>query len=385
MRKLRSKDWLRGKSLLLRTKLLLTLMFLVFVQTFSFAQEKNISGQVTAETGELLPGVSIVVKGTTHGTVTNIDGKFNISTDANSVLLFSFIGFTAQELEVAGKSVINVVLVEDAESLDEVVVIGYGTQSRATLTTSISKMDEKVLENVPFANAASALQGSLAGVRVQTTSGQPGATPRIIMRGGTSINKPDGATPLYIIDGMLRDDMTGLNSSDIESIQVLKDAAATAIYGSRASNGVVIVITKSGKAGKPKINYSMTAGISSLGKSYDMASARDYIYYGRLGVAATGEKHPERLSRLDLPVGYGTGNNLENNTGFTTQYLQPGYNDHKLQEGWESMPDPIDPSKTIIFKETDWQDKLFRTAITTNHHLSFSGGNELGTYDMMVT
>lgn len=373
------------KERLGKAKFFLSLIIFLCLQTFAFAQGVAVKGHITTDAGVPLPSVTVIEKGTTNGAISDLDGNYAITVKKGSVLVFSMIGFTSNEKTVPGAGELNVVLVENVESLDEVVVVGYGSQSRATLTTSISKLDEKVLENVPFANAASSLQGALSGVRVQTVSGQPGATPRIILRGGTSINNPNGATPLYIIDGILRDNMSDLNSSDIESIQVLKDAAATAIYGSRASNGVVIVTTKTGKgAGKPKISYSMTAGVATLGKSYDMVSAEDYIYYGRLGIAATGEKHPERLSRLNMPIGAGVGNNIENNTGFTTQYLQPGYNDHKLNEGWSSMVDPLDPSKTIIFKNTDWTDKLFRTAVTTNHHLSFSGSTEKANYDLSV-
>ena len=349
------------------------------------AQEVLIQGTVTTSQSEPLPGVNIGVKGTSNGTISDINGNYQITANQGDVLVFSFIGFEAQQIEVTDATQINIILIEDTEDIDEVVVVGYGKQSRATLTTSISKLDTKVLENVPYTNAASALQGNISGLRVQTTSGQPGATPRIILRGGTSINDPNGATPLYIIDGIMRDDMSDLNSSDIETLQVLKDAAATAIYGSRASNGVIIITTKTGSgAGKPKITYSMTAGVANLAKEYDMVGAEDYIYYGRLGVAATGEKHPERLSRLGLPVGYGIGNNLENNTGFTTQYLQAGYNDHKLNEGWSSMVDPINPNETIIFQETNWTDKLFRTAHTQNHHLAFSGSTEKASYDMSI-
>ena len=348
-----------------------------------YGQQTTVTGTISDANGQPLPGANVLVKGTTSGTQSDFDGNYSIDADVEDVLVYSYLGFTTQEVPVANQSVINIILTEDASILDEVVVVGYGSQSRETLTSSISKLDNKVLENVPFSNATQALQGTVAGVRAQNTSGQPGAASRIIIRGGTSIDDPNGAGPLYIIDGIIRDDMNDLNSADIESVQVLKDAAAASIYGSRASNGVVIVTTGTGK-GKPRISYNITTGLSQIRKTYDLVSARDYIYYGRLGIAATGEKHPERLSRLDLPVGAGIGNDLTNNTGFTTQYLQPGVNDFKLNEGWESMPDPIDPTRTIIFKGTDWQDKLFRTGLTTNHHLSFSGSTELAEYELSI-
>src|SRR5690606_11661267 len=191
--------------------------------------------------------------------------------------------------------------------VDEVVVIGYGTQSRETLTTSISKLDKKVLENVPFANVASALQGTLPGVRVQSTSGQPGAAPRVIVRGGTSINNPNGATPLYIVDGILRSDINNINSNDIESLQVLKDAASTAIYGARGANGVVLITTKSGKEGRVQVEYGYDRGFANLQEKFDLLGGRDYIYFQRLGIAARANQDPGQLTKLGLATSGGAG------------------------------------------------------------------------------
>src|SRR5690606_27604075 len=151
----------------------------------------------------------------------DVKGNFSLEVPSgDAVLVFSSIGFKSQEISLNGQNVINLALSPDVQSLNEVVVVGYGEQSRARLTTSISKLDTEVLENVPFANLASALQGSIAGLRVTTTTGMPGASPRIIIRGGTSINNPNGAAPLYIIDGVIRDNMDDINQADIESIQV---------------------------------------------------------------------------------------------------------------------------------------------------------------------
>lgn len=362
----------------------LTSIFLFTLTLNVFGQEQTVTGTVTAqETGETLPGVNVVIKGTTSGTSTDQNGDYEITVPDGATLIFSAIGFETKEIIVGTQTTIDVVLAPSIAQLEEMVVIGYGEQSRATLTSSVSKMDTSALKNVPFTNVASALQGTVSGLRVQTTSGQPGQAPRVIMRGGTSISNPNGAAPLYIIDGVKKNNLNDINANDIESIQVLKDAASTAIYGSRASNGVIIVETKSGKRGDVQITYSSSLQTSQLGKRYSLGSAREYIKFGRLGIAATGEKHPGFLSRLDLPIGFGTGNDLTNNTAFTTQYLTPE-NEHKLNEGWESMPDPLDPSKTIIFKATDWQDKLFRAALTQNHYLSASGGSDLATYRVGV-
>ena len=227
----------------------------------------DVTGVVQDKAGEPVIGATVVEKDNpTHGTITDLDGRFELrGVPKNAVLQFSFVGMQAKEVAVNGKKIFNVIL-EPNTVLDEVVVVGYGTQSRATLTTSVSKMDTKALESVPYSNLVTALQGTVSGVRVQSTTGQPGANPRIIVRGGTSINSPDGADPIYIVDGVIRNDIDGINSDDIESMQVLKDAASTAIYGARGSNGVVLITTKTGKAGKTSVTYKYDLTLSQVGK-----------------------------------------------------------------------------------------------------------------------
>lgn len=362
---------------------LLPVVFMCLCGYATFSQTTSIvSGKVVDEQNDVLPGVNIQVKGTTTGGNTDANGHYSISIPSGGSLIFSFIGYQSQDVPVGNRSVINVTLKADIAVLKEVLVVGYGTQSRETLTTSISKLDNKVLENVPYANAASALQGTISGVRVQSTSGQPGSAPRVIVRGGTSINNPNGASPLYIIDGVIRKDMNDVNSDDIESMQVLKDAASTSIYGARGSNGVVIITTKNGKAGQTRISYSYDLTTSKPGKLFEMANARDYLTINRLGVFGAA-KFGDYTSRLTLPMGYGTGNDLTNNTAFTTQYLT-GANEHKLKEGWQSMPDPADPSKTLIFQDTDFQALLYQTGISHNHNLAVSGGTEKATFNAGV-
>ncbi len=369
-----------GKARSLLCKGFLSMVFAVFAVP-AFAQTL-ISGTVKNIDGEPLPGVTVRVKGKSiSATSTDREGNYRISVPSgNQTLIFSSIGFQEQELSIRGRAVINVVLEARSTLLDDVVVVGYGKQSRQTITTSISKLDTRVLENIPYSNAASALQGTLPGVRVQATTGQPGAAPRIIVRGGTSINNPNGAAPLYIVDGVFRNGMDDINSDDIESIQVLKDAAATAIYGARASNGVVIIVTKSGKSGRIAIQYGYDLSLSSMDIGYKPLSAKDFVYFQRLGIANTGERSPADLIRLSDATSVGTGNNLSNQTAYTTQYLTPE-NQYKLNEGWESVPDPVDPSKTIIFKNTDWQDILFRTGVSHNHNIAVSGGSERATFN----
>lgn len=358
------------------------IILLLLLVSFNAMAQESVNGTVKDSNGFFIPGVSVKHIPTNITTTTNEEGRFFIDIPKlDGTLSFSYVGMVTQEVSVSNKREINIVLNNTVSDLDEVVIVGYGKQSRETVTSSISKLDDSVLENIPFTNAASAMQGTLSGVQVQSTSGQPGSAPRIIIRGGTSINNPNGASPMYIIDGIIRDNMDDISSEDIESLQVLKDAASTAIYGARASNGVVILTTKSGSSGKTTVKYSSSLTTSTAGKVYDLANAEEYIYFNRIGTKDIADiMNPGAIGRLSLPIGYGTGNDLTNNTAFTTQYLTD-QNKHKLNEGWKSMIDPIDPSKTIIFQDTDWQDMIYRTATSINNHLGISGGSEKATFN----
>jgi len=348
---------------------------------------KTVTGTVKDQSGMPLPGVTVRIKGTTTAVASNTDGKFKITVpDESSILVFTFVGYRTQEIAVSGKSTIDITLLEDAAKLNEVVVIGYGSQSREKLTTSVSKLDARVLDNVTFTNVGSALEGNISGLQVQSSGGgQPGATPRIVLRGGTSINNPNNANPLYIVDGVIRPNSTFLNdinSASIESVQVLKDAASTAIYGARGSNGVVIVTTKSGKSGQTRVSYNFNGSASNATRLQKYANAHDYIYWNRLGVVAASfyQTNPSTyLSKLGSITAYGTGNDLTNNTPYTTQYLTTA-NQHKLNEGWQSMADPTDPTQTIIYDDHDFQNTLYRTGKTNDHYLDIAGGGDKATF-----
>lgn len=348
-------------------------------------QRSGVKGKVTNASGEPIPGATVLVKGTTNGAVTDPDGNYTLTNvPENAVLIFSFVGMKSTEIAFSGQPVLDVQLLEETIGIEEVVAVGYGKQSRHTITTSISKLDNKVLENIPYTNAATALKGTLAGVRVQSTSGQPGATPRIIIRGGTSIKSPDSATPLYVIDGVTRYNMDDINQSDIESIQVLKDAASTAIYGALGSNGVVIIETKSGESGKMQVNYKYDLTFSETSRRYDLLSGKDFVYYARLGLYATAQILPTVAGQLNgTTYAGGAGNDLSKNTYSSLQFLN-SENEYKLNKGWQSIPDPLDPSKTLIFSDTDYQDMLFRTGISQNHSFSISGGSEKAKFHMGV-
>lgn len=361
----------------------IVLLLINFCSLPVFAQTK-VSGVVNDLKGVGIEGVTVTEKGTSNATTTDATGHFAISVkDGNGTLVFSHTAFQMQEVLLRNKGDLSIVMSETSSKLNEVVVVGYGKQSRDKVTTSITKLDNRTLENVPYANALSALQGAVSGVRVQSYSGQPGVAPRVIVRGGTTINNPNGSTPLYVIDGVMRSNMDDIAPDDIESLQILKDAAATSIYGARASNGVVLVTTKSGKEGMARITYSYDLNRADAGNQLrEYVSAEEYIKAQRQAIVWSGVKIPASTtqSRLTAPTGAGTGNDLTNNTAFTTQYLSPA-NEHKLQEGWKSMPDPIDPSKTLIYKETNYQDLTYQTAITHNHYLSASGGTEKVKYN----
>lgn len=363
---------------------LLLLLMLICYLDVAHAQTIHISGRVTDQTAQPLAGVTVFVKGTDIGTTTNANGEYSISlTNDTSTLVFRFLGYKNVENRIEGRHQLNVQMVQTSSKLGDVVIVGYGTQSKTLLTTSISRVDPKALENIPYSNATQALEGSVPGLTVQTTSGQPGAESRVVLRGGTSINNPNGATPLYVIDGVIRSDMNNIDAADIASITVLKDAAATAIYGARGSNGVIIVTTKSGEAGKMRINYSVNLTVSHHGRLIQYASPKDYIYYGRLSILAGAQVNPSNLTRLTLADGFGTGNDLTNGTAYTTMYLTPT-NQYLLKQGWQSLQDPVDPSKTIIYKGTDFQNLIYRTAFSQNHYLSASGGTDKATYYMGV-
>ncbi len=359
--------------------LLFFLLFFSFLQGFS---QTKISGTITDSKGTALPGVTVSVKGGSVSSSTDNNGNYSITLSKNATtLIFTSVGFTLQEVAIRGRNTVSLALEETVSKLNEVVVVGYGSQSRQKLTTAVAKLDTRVLENIIYTNVGSALQGSIAGLQVMSTGGgQPGAAPRIILRGGTSINNPNGAAPLYIVDGVIRPNgLNDINSSSIESLQVLKDAASTAIYGARGSNGVVIATTKSGKPNKTRVNYNVTGSMAEPSRLLQYANAHDYIYYNRLGVKAAGYYNASLLSRLTQANGSGTGNNLTSNTAFTTMFLTPE-NQYKLGEGWQSMPDPIDPAQTIIYDDKNYQDLIYRRAFTNDHYIDMAGGSDKGTF-----
>lgn len=362
------------------------IIYLVFLLFFSlplltFGQEKTITGTIVSASDNIpLPGATIVVKGKSLGATSDFDGKYSILANKGDILVFSYIGYTTTEITVNSQTVIDVVLAENAGVLDEVVVTGYGKQSRAKLTTSVSKLDTRILETSSRSNAGTALQGIIAGLRVTNTTGQPGATPQIVLRGGTNFNGT--GSPLILVDG-IPSSFYALNSDDIESIEVLKDAAATAIYGARSANGVILVTTKTGKVGKSSINYKYKYSVNNERNDQQYIGAEDHINYNRQSIAWFREVsgNPGAFGAfLNGNQSAGTGNNTTNDP-FTTQLLTSSNQYLLNQAGWKSIPDILNPTQEILFYDNkDVGDRIYQDSEIKDHYLSFDGGNESGTY-----
>lgn len=250
--------------------LLLAFLSMLSMQTLS---AQNITGTVVDESGIGIPGVNILVKGTSTGAVSDFDGNFSISAKSGDVLVASYIGYATQEVNVGSATTIKITLKQDLESLDEVVIVGYGTQKKSDLTGAVGTVSGKDIDNFTFTDASQALQGRVAGVSVQSTGGAPGSGANIVIRGASTFTD---IGPLFVIDGMITGSMSSVNPSDIESVSVLKDASALAIYGSRAANGVVIITTKKGTRGKINIELDASYGVQNVINTIDWANARQY-------------------------------------------------------------------------------------------------------------
>lgn len=333
----------------------------------------SVTGTVTDVMGDPLIGAGVFVKGTANGVTTDAMGRYAIKADSDAVLVFSYIGFKDGEKPVNNRSVIDITLVEDLNILDDVVVVGYGTQSRKTLTTSISKVDGEKLYGQPVSTVGDALKGKVSGLRVASNSTLAGASPRFLIRGGSSINM--GNDPIYIVDGALRDDLQGINPNDIESMEVLKDAASAAIYGARASNGVILVTTKKGNISRgPEIVFDAQVGFSAPERKWDFMSARELLAWTRPAIAniyanSSGTLAPKTW--LEGQCAWGTGNTT-NASQYTTQYLERG---GVVPEGYQWMIDPLDPSKVLIFTDTDFQSQWMSEALWHKEYIGINGGN----------
>ena len=339
----------------------LFLLVLAVTSTMAWAQG-NVSGKVVDATGEPVIGASVVVKGTTTGAVTDIDGNFSIpNVPRNANLEISYIGFKTQSISVSGKNAINVTLQEDRQMLDDVVVVGYGVQKKSDVTGAMASVSTEELNARPVNNALEALQGKAAGVDI-TTNERPGQLGSIRIRGERSLTA--GNAPLYVVDGvplMSASAIETLNPRDIETIDILKDASATAIYGSRGANGVVLVTTKQGRSGQMRIDYTGTLTVSNIVDRSPSMSAADFIDFRRW---AAYNLDPTTYAHPNSPT-------LENDKLLFDSALDGQTSRDNVLKGWAGGT--WDPSKVT---NTNWTDFVTQTAISHEHTLAVSGGTE---------
>jgi TonB-dependent starch-binding outer membrane protein SusC len=297
-------------------------------RTFVWQEQRTVSGKVTDSMGQPLPGVSIVIKGTTQGTVTDTEGEYNLTNiSPDAILVFSFVGMKTREVNVGNQRTINISMEEETIGIEEVVAVGYGTTKRGELTSSISSLDNEIIERQTVQRLEQSMQGQLAGVQIVNRSGRPGTNPVIRVRGSSTINNND---PLYVVDGIQTDNINNINPADIENISVLKDAGAT-IYGAQAANGVILITTKKGTKGLPQINLDLSYGFKEVSNYPDMMNT-------------------EQFTRI--------------------------YNESRNAAGLA----PYWDLNNLPPYDTEWLPLIFRTAPVTDNNISVSGGNENSTY-----
>lgn len=334
------KDICRKKWPALCRLSLMTTVFFLFSVIGAHAQSV-VTGSVKDGSGEPIIGATIMEKGTSNGGVTDLDGNFSIKVGDHATLVVSYVGYERQEVPVAGKSTVNIVLTESDRTIDEVVVVGYGAIAKRSVSTAISTVKGDRIAGMPTSNVAQSLVGMSSGITLQQVNGEPGAAPAIRIRGAGSINS--GNDPLYVIDGYPTTDSELFNSispTDIDDIQILKDAASSAIYGSKAGNGVIIVTTKSGRTGKSRVSFSTQIGVNQVQRYVDVLDSKDY---------------------LDMIIEARTNNGTIGNF--------PGL--LKLRESGD-------------YANTNWQDEIFRNALNYRANANVTGGNENVTYHFSV-
>lgn len=374
--------------------------FLVFFLSCvaAWSQTRRVSGKITSgEDGSPLSGVSVVIKGKSGGTQTDAAGNFSLDAASGDVFLFSYSGYSPKEVAVGASQTVNVSLSAGADKLGEVVVVGYGTQRRREFAGAASTVNPLTTKFNPSSNVGTALQGTVPGVLVQQTTGAPGSTPNIVFRGGTDF---DGSgSPLVVLDGVIVPSLYGIDMNDVESIDVLKDAASTAIYGARAANGVILVTTKKGKRGKTQVQYTVRRTsnyVRSIGDQY--LNAADYIRMNRLGIRARylADSLDGNTANVNADKGQLTGNwgwafgaTFPNPaTGlYTTQRITASNRQYLADPAWKLLVDanPFNPTLTdsILYKEIDAktrEEMVMHNTSTIEHSLNFSGANEQGSF-----
>ena len=322
-----------------RFKLILSAIFLL-IMVGVHAQNVRVTGVVSDAQGSLI-GVNVRVKGGTTGVITDMNGKYSIDVPSHATLVFSYIGYADQEQKVGNRKVINVTMSEDSKLLEEVVVVGYGYQRKSDVATSVASVKTDEMKSFPAGNVGDMLRGRVAGVNVTSSSGRPGSAPEITIRGTRSISAQN--TPLYVIDGSVSDseEFSTLSAESIESIEILKDAASQAIYGARASDGVILVTTKRGSKGKMEVNYNGYLGIQSLWRNFDFYSPEEYLMLRREAMA----NDKGIIDARELSI-------------------SEALSDDVMKEVWASG------------QFVDWEDLMLKNALYQNHDITVRGGNE---------
>ncbi|PZX53053.1 TonB-linked SusC/RagA family outer membrane protein [Algoriphagus ratkowskyi] len=335
------------------------LTFFMLLTVFGLqAQNKVISGKIIDTSGEIMPGVTIIQKGTANGTAADIDGKYSLSVPEGATLVFSFIGYSSIEKTIGSSNIIDVTMKIDESELDEIVVIGYGSQKKSDLTGAVGSASGEKLQERPTSSLPQALSGKIAGANVSQNSGKPGGKTQIRIRGNTSVSLDN--SPLYVVDGVilvstsLSDNSSPIdyiNSNDIQSVEVLKDASATAIYGSRGANGVVLVTTKRGSTSGVKIGYDSYYGVGKIAKKVGVLNSEEFLMIEDVAF--------QNAEKYDA-VGWANGK----------------YKDPALKR---TNPLLFDAEGNPLY-DTDWQDEVTQSAFSQNHQLSFTGGSEAGSF-----
>ncbi len=344
------------------------ILFVVLGSGFLFAQEKTITGTVTDQNGLPLPGANILVRGTTSGTQTDFDGNYTIQADVGQVLVFTYLGLKTENRTVGASNTINVQMEEDAQALEEVVVVAYGTSSKEALTGAVTQIKAEDITNRPVANISTALEGASPGVTATASGGQPGSSQNIRIRGFSSFGASN--SPLYIVDGIpTSGNLNNINPADIESISILKDASSTALYGNKAANGVVLITTKRGKNQKGEANINISTGVIDRAiPEYDRIDA--FQYYPIMWESL---RNSIAIPGVDDPADVTAANQSATNNIFGIL----GYNPFNVANdqivGTDGL---INPNASLLYNDFDWEDAVTRTGIRRNVDFNYLGGNE---------
>ena len=322
----------------------------LFILQICFAQNLTVKGTIVSQSGEPLQDVSVVVKGSSTGTTTKSDGSFEISVSPNATLIFSHVGYISKEVKVStNEPNLSLQLLTDKNELTQIIVVGYGTRRKSDVTGAITSISEQAIKDVPASNLASAIQGQGAGVDIQRNgaNSKPGATPNILIRGSRSLTASN--FPLIVVDGIpFNGSINDLNQDDVSSVEILKDASSTAIYGSRGANGVILITTKRGRNAKPVVTYSGYAGQTKLIREFPVMDAQEFTTFKKW---ANINANPGKYTGLDDPL-----------------FLTNG------------VFDPAEVQGIKTGRNTDWQSYIYKTGIMTDHQLGITGGTDITQY-----